>query len=40
MSYKISHYFTGHSYILEEYDNKVDAIAINKMINEWGEPDR
>jgi hypothetical protein len=40
MSYKISHSFTGHSYILEEYDDKVEAIAaINKMINEWGEPD-
>ena len=40
MSYKITHWFTGQNYILEEYDDKIEAIAaINKLINEWGEPD-
>ena len=39
MTYRISHWYTGHNYILEEHDDKIDAIAaINKLINEWGEP--
>ena len=40
MSYRITHWYTGHNYILEEHDDKIEAIAaINDLINKWGEPD-
>ena len=40
MSFKIVHWYTGHNYILEEYEDRQEAItAFDKMVADWGEPD-
>ena len=38
--YYITHHSTGHSYIIDESDDKIEVIAkFNNIINNWGEPD-
>ena len=40
MSYNITHWYTGHNYIIEEFKEKEEAIAVfDELIKNWGEPD-
>ena len=40
MSFRIVHWYTGHNYILEEYEDRQEAItAFDKLVADWGEPD-
>ena len=36
MSYKITHWYTGHNYIIEEFNEKEEAIAVfDELVKNW-----